>query len=115
MIVLISKDLFFVPTVQSAAQQCGLGCTVLLNYTSKKEVAEDTVRVCLQDLGDVSLGDLEEVASGLRQRFPNARLTGYASHVHEAKLAAAAKVGFEPVLSRGQISSILPKLLRQWV
>lgn len=116
MFILVSKDLFFVPTVKAATENCDMPFMVALNHDSQKVLDTDAadVKVCLVDLSDVSSKALVATADALRERFPSARLAAFAPHVHEAKLAAAAAAGFDPVLSRGQVSSQLPRLLAAW-
>lgn len=116
-VLLISKDLFFAPVVKSAADPMGVSVTIGLNHDSKKvlDLPSDAISICIVDLSGIGKGDIELVAKELMQRFPAARLVGFAPHVHVAKLQAASECGFDPVLSRGQVSSLLPKLFAQWL
>lgn len=115
-VVLISKDLFFAPVVKSAAEPLGATFTIGLNPDSKN-VADlsDSVGVCLVDLSSIGSSDILSTAELLRTQFPAALLAAFAPHVHEAKLRAASEAGFDPVLSRGQVSSLLPKLFAKWI
>ncbi len=115
-ILLISKDLFFAPVVKSAAEAFDAPVTIGLNPDSKKvlDLAGDEIAVCIVDLSGIGSGDVATVAMDLKNRFPASRLVGFAPHVHVAKLQAASESGFDPVLSRGQVSSLLPKLFAQW-
>jgi DNA-binding NarL/FixJ family response regulator len=114
MVVLVSKDLFFAPIIRGAAESCGMESSVLLNADSKKDPEPEGVAVVILDLGGVGTADLAATVIHLRERFPAARLVGYASHVHEAKILAAQSAGFDPVLSKGQVSANLAKYLQAW-
>jgi hypothetical protein len=72
MILLITKDLFFVPTLKSAAQNADAELTTALSPDSTKvsELSEDEVTACVVDLSQVKVDDLAGVFSDLRQKFP---------------------------------------------
>lgn len=115
-VVLISKDLFFAPVVKSAAEPVGAKFTIGLNPDSKNVATlGESVEVCLVDLSSIPSADIIATAELLRTQFPVAHLTAFAPHVHETKLQSAMEAGFDPVLSRGQVSSLLPKLFAQWI
>lgn len=116
MILLITKDLFFVPTLRSAAQKCGLDLVTALSPDGKQVLAADadSVRVCVLDLSSVTVNQMQEVVSGLRQRFPGARQIAFGPHVQERRLSAAHEAGCDSVLTRGQLSSQIERLLVEW-
>ncbi len=116
-VLLISKDLFFAPIVRSAAEQFDAELIVGLNPDSQKviDLPSDAISICLVDLSGIGSNEVAQTATDLKTRFPDARLVAFAPHVHVAKLQAASESGFDPVLSRGQVSSILPQLFGKWL
>ncbi|GAB5405629.1 MAG: hypothetical protein Aurels2KO_38600 [Aureliella sp.] len=116
-VLLISKDLFFAPIVRSAAEQFDATLVVGLNPDSQKviDLPADSIAVCIVDLSGIGSSDVAQTAQDLSGRFPAARLVAFAPHVHAAKLKAASESGFDPVLSRGQVSSVLPQLFGDWL
>ena len=117
MILLYSKDLFFVPVVRGAAEARDLPVVLIAGLDDEKLSALDSERVLavLLDLGAISREELSSLYAGLAQKFPAATLCAFGSHVHAAKLSEARAAGFEPVLSRGQIHGQLPEYLQQWL
>lgn len=117
MIVLLTKDLFFVPNLRSAATKLGAEVTVVLSIASDKlaTLSANEVSAWIVDLNSVPIAELENVVSSLLSRFPQAKRIAFGPHVQEQRLQAAREAGCEQVLSRGQFDSQLDRLLPGWV
>lgn len=117
MLILQTKDLFFIPTIKAAAVAHAQPFLVVASCDAARleQVDASTVRVFIVDLSGVGLAEIETTAEALRARFPQARLIAYGPHVHAAKLEQAETGGFDQVLSRGQMSSQVGRLVPQWI
>jgi DNA-binding NarL/FixJ family response regulator len=72
--------------------------------------ASQAVDLVLWDLG--CLGEpLAEAVARLKAQSPAPRIVAYGPHVHEERLAAARAAGCDEVLSRGQFTRELPRLI----
>ena len=111
MIVLfVSTDLIFYSKVSAAAQQQGLQSRMVPRpeaAAGKIEPAE--VAWVVIDLFNAR-GDVEQLAQGVRERFPSAQLCAFGPHVDKENLEAARRGGLDRVLTRGQMHSLLPTL-----
>jgi hypothetical protein len=117
MLVLLTKDLFFVPRVRSAAAPHNVEVAVVLSTASEKFIAlpTDAVTACITDLSSVSVEVIAEVVETLRQRFPQAKLIAFGPHVQEQRLAAAQAAGCHQVLTRGQLDKQIDRLIIEWI
>ncbi len=117
MIVLLSKDLFFVPVVQSAAKRFHQQLLVISHVEdSKLEALEPSeVVAVLVDLSAISAEMLGEAAEHLSSMLPGVILAAFGSHVHTGRLESASACGFNPVLTRGQLNNRLPQIMQEWV
>ncbi len=113
-ILLITKDLFFLPVLRSAAETFGFK----VHNSSKVdwEPAEDQPAPigCVLDLGAISLADLPSIAKHLDGMLQKPQRLAFGSHVHAVRLERAAEAGFSPVLTKSQIQGQLPRVLQQW-
>ncbi len=116
MLILITKDLFFVPLVSSAAAAQDWEVRVGKSGQDPKLQVEDvnSVAVCLVDLAALSQKDFEATATQLREQFPTARRVAFGPHVHAERLARAEGAGFDQVYTRAQLNAQLPGLVAQW-
>lgn len=116
MIVFLTKDLFFVPVLQSAASRQGSVVQVLLSVDSPKaaELPAEDVVTCVVDLSGVPPGEMPQVVDRLRERFPQARIAAFGPHVQEGRLLAAREAGCEKVLTRGQFNAQVDRWVAAW-
>lgn len=115
MIVLLTKDLFFVPVVKSAAENCEQDFLSIRTVDDERLAEHDGQVVgALVDLASVSLADLATIYSGLAKCSDGAVLCAFGSHVHANRLEAAREAGFDPVLTRGQLDASLGELMGKW-
>lgn len=117
MIVLLTKDLFFVPTLRSAATKQGVEIVVALSHESEKltVLSSEDVSAWIIDLNSVPIAELPGVVNSLQGRFPQAKRIAFGPHVQAQRLQAAQAAGCEQVLSRGQFDSQLDRLLPEWI
>lgn len=116
MIILISKDLFFIPTVKSAAETNNRSLVTTTSLDKPVPIdAPDSVKICIVDLSSVGIAELEDLAESLQKSYPKATYVAFGPHVHVAKLEKASSAGFDHVLSRGQLSNQLTSLIPQWL
>ncbi len=116
-IVLVTKDLFFVPTIRTAAEKMGGALVVALSPDSDKltSLSAAEVSAWIIDLNSVSLEAIPSVVESLSGQFPQAHKIAFGPHVQGQRLSAAEQAGCQQVLSRGQISSQIDRLMQQWV
>ena len=116
MIVLLTKDLFFVPTVKSAAKRLRQNVLVISSSHDRRLEHADTtdIAVIIVDLSALSVEGLDEVYQQLRELAPNAVLCAFASHMHPGRIEKAKHIGFEPVITRGVLNKRLAVLLAEW-
>jgi hypothetical protein len=117
MLVLLTKDLFFVPRVRSAAAPHNVEVAVVLSTDSEKFTAlpPEAITACITDLSSVSLDDIGGVVETLRGRFPQAKLIAFGPHVQEQRLHAAQAAGYHQVLTRGQLDKQIDRLITGWI
>ncbi len=116
-IVLVTKDLFFVPTIRTAAEKLGGAVVVALSPDADKlrSLAAAEVSAWIIDLNSVSLEAIPSAVQTLSGHFPQAHKIAFGPHVQGQRLAAAQQAGCQQVISRGQISSQIDRLMEQWV
>lgn len=118
MVILVTKDLFFVPSVRGAVESAGGTVQVvksLVQGTFDEVLNSGTnVTTCLVDLTAVSLADLPVQKSLMEKNFPDAALVAFGPHVHQNRLDAALEAGFTMAISRGQLDRDLMKLAEHW-
>ncbi len=116
MIVFLTKDLFFMPVLQSAGARQGVSVESLLSLDSPKAMGVEAgeVTTCVIDLAGVESADLEALVVRLRGTFPQARLAAFGPHVHADKLSKASELGVESVLTRGQVTKQIDALITAW-
>ncbi len=116
MIVFVTKDLFFVPLLKSAAAK--VNCQVISVPQAESprltDIAPQDVTACVVDLTSVSLAEIDHVAQLLKVRFAPTQLIAFGPHVQDAQLAAAQAAGFESVLTRGQVNAHIDRYMQQW-
>jgi hypothetical protein len=117
MILLLTKDLFFVPVLRSAAEKLDSSVLTVRSLSDDKltEEVRSEVRCCVVDLASISLADLPAIYEGF-SRMPNCQVkAAFGSHVHEVRLVAASEAGFSPVLTKGQLSGHAFQYVSQWL
>lgn len=116
-IVVVTKDLFFVPTFRTAAENMGGSVVVALSADSDKlsGLPAAEVSAWIIDLSSVSVAAIPSWVESLSRQFPQAHKIAYGPHVQTERLAAAERAGCQQVLSRGQISSQIDRLMGPWL
>ncbi len=113
-VLLLTKDLFFVPTVRQATESAGY--SLLVSTTPQaapiEQLSATDVVAWVIDLNAISLADIAGTIAAWSASFPTALRVSYAPHVQTARLAAATQAGCQQVLSRGQLSSQFERILR---
>ncbi len=117
MILFFTKDLFFVPVLQSAAKAHGADAVAVMSLDAPKlsEISPAELTTCVIDLTAAAPAELAELVNRLRSMFPTARVAAFGPHVQEGRLQAAREAGCHPVLTRGQFNSRLASLMEEWV
>ncbi len=117
MIYLLTNDLFFVPAVQSSAMALEQTTVVGRDQADEKLFPADAsqARAFIVDLNAISLRDLDDLSLRIRQHHPQARLIAFGSHVHQVRLDRAREAGFDEVLTKGQFSQQLGRLMQSWL
>ena len=113
-ILLITKDLFFLPVLRSAADTFGLQVQNTSKGNWEPAEGQSAPIGCVLDLGAISLADLPEISKHLDGMLQKPQRLAFGSHVHAVRLERAAEAGFSPVLTKSQIQSQLPRVLQQW-
>lgn len=117
MLLMLTKDLFFVPRVRAAAAMHGVEVAVVLSADSEKTAAlpAEQITACLIDLSSLAADQIGAAVQSLREQFPAARLIAYGPHVQTARLQAAETAGCHQILSRGQLDGQLDRRLVEWI
>lgn len=112
-VLFFSRDIFFAPAVKTAAQSAGCQFVIVggLEAPLAPEVINAT-RACIVDLTPLSLEQVAEWGQALATRFPTAKRIAFGPHVQVEHFAVAAQAGFDPVLAKGQVANMLPRLLQ---
>ena len=117
MIVLLTKDLFFIPVCKAAAEQHGTHCKVISNMQDPRlfELDPSGIQAWLLDLSSIAVADLPEAVPRCRQLAPDAKVAAFGPHGQTARLEAAQLANADFVLSRGQLDRQLPQLFTAWL
>jgi hypothetical protein len=99
-------------TAHGAASQAGAELKTVSPNTAA-EAASEATRFIALDL-TAKVADLAAWAASIRTAAPRATLLAYGPHVHEARLEAARRSGFDLVVSRGQFYQKMADLLRTY-
>lgn len=114
MILLLTKDLFFLPQVQNVASKLTLEVRCIPSVSSPRidDIPNpSSVTVCLIDLSSTTNETLAADVLSLRSKFSSAKLIAFGPHVHEARLTHARQLGLDQVLTRGQFVRNMGELL----
>ena len=116
MIVFVTKDLFFIPLLKTAAAKQNCSMLTVPNASSVRldELTADEVTACVIDLTSVSLEEIATSAKSLQKRFAPLQLIAFGPHVNEQHLAAAQAAGFDSVLTRGQLNANIDRHMQHW-
>ncbi len=117
MILLVTKDLFFVPTLRAAAEKLGVEVVTVLSLDSPKlmTLAADDISACVLDLSSTPVNRIAAAVATLRARFPHSHQIAFGPHVQELRLNAAKEAGCQPVLTRGQLSGQIDRWMPEWI
>ncbi len=109
-VVLLASDLMLSSTVSGFAASAGAAFRSVSSIPEAVEVASEQAGVLLfVDLGTPGL-DVGLLASSVPESVL-ATAVAYGPHVHTAKLQAAIAAGFGQVLSRGQFSASVGRII----
>lgn len=112
--LLLSQDLFFGSRITGTAQQLGLRIDLASGVPQALEkIGSANYRAVLVDLGLPGL-NVAELIAGLPETS-RPRVIAFGSHVHTQLLEQARAAGCDEVLARGQLSTKLPEILRQYL
>ena len=117
MIVLLTKDLFFIPACKTAADQNGTQSKVISSMLDPQldDLDPSRIAVWLLDLSSMAIGDLLASVERCRQLAPSAKVAAFGPHVQTARLEAAQAANADFVLTRGQLDRQLPQLIATWL
>lgn len=116
MILFVTKDLFFVPVLQSAGARQGVEVVSILSLDSPKlaGIESSAVTTCVIDLASVDVSGLAPLVDKLRSSYATARVVAFGPHVQTDRLSGAAAAGCDQVLTRGQLNSQIDRLMSRW-
>lgn len=111
----LTTDLMSSSQVTGVAKHLDIPITVVGSAASLAEAmaGHEEAALVLIDLSAPAL-DIDGLVSQLRAAASPAVAIAYGPHVHEARLEAARQAGCDEVLSRGQFSSQIERILRQY-
>ena len=108
--LLISQDLFFGSKITGTAQQLGRRVDLASSLQQAQEkIPGGKYRAVLLDLSLPGLSPAELMAALPAEGRP--QVIAFGSHVHTRLLDEARAAGCDQVLSRGQLSANLPRIL----
>jgi ActR/RegA family two-component response regulator len=108
-ILIAVKDLLFGSKIQEAGKRTKTELQWASRFEKLRDVAQaKQPQVVIVDLGEP--GVLEELAA-VRAALPEARLLGFVGHAQEAVITEAVQLGVDEVLSKGQFSTQVDKIL----
>ena len=116
MILFLTKDLFFIPVLQSAGKKQAAEVVAVLSLDSPKATQLDAAQItaCVIDLTAVDVAEMGPVVARLRETFAAAQIAAFGPHVQEGRLATARTAGCDQVLTRGQLNSQIDQLMANW-
>jgi hypothetical protein len=116
MILFLTKDLFFVPVLQSAGARQGVEVISILSLDSPKlaGIESSAVTTCVIDLASVDVSELASLVDKLRSSYAMARVVAFGPHVQTDRLSGATEAGCDQVLTRGQLNSQIDRLMSGW-
>ncbi len=113
MVLGLLTDLFFSARIRETAKQLGLPCEILRDpaaFTARvRETAPQAVIIDMNLKGADAPAVVRELRAGERTR--ETPIVGYLFDVQEDLMLAAEEAGCDRVLSRGQLTRMLPDLL----
>jgi hypothetical protein len=116
MIVFLTKDLFFIPVLQSSGAKQGIDVIGLFKLDSPKaaEIEPALVTACVLDLAGRETQEIAEIIASFRSTYPGAQIAAFGPHVQAGLLHAATEAGCDQVLTRGQLNSQIDRLVAGW-
>lgn len=111
-VLFFSRDIFFAGNVRMAATaaSCQLKIVGDIDAQLPDEVTS-SVQACVVDLTPLGLEQIAQWGQKLSERFPAARRIAFGPHVQTEHFAAAESAGFHAVIAKGQVASMLAKLI----
>lgn len=112
-VVLFANDLMLGSTVSGAVSMAGLAYRCVGSEPDAvQEAAADGYVLLLIDLGTAGL-DITSLASNIPEPVRKSAIA-YGPHVHVAKLEAATEAGIGHVISRGQFSAQIGRIVQDF-
>jgi DNA-binding NarL/FixJ family response regulator len=111
MVLGLLSDLFFSARIRETARQLALPCDIVRDPEALlARVAKDAPTVIIVDM-NLKTGDAAAAVRSLRASHADLRIVGYLYDSQEELMLAAEEAGCDRVLSRGQLTRMLPDLL----
>lgn len=112
--LLLTRDLFFSSRITGTAAALGLKVEVAPTAAAACDQLKSADFGCLfVDLGDAAVNIAELLPALPAEHRPP--VVAFGAHVAEQRLQDAAAAGCDEVLTRGQLSSRLPDLLKKYL
>jgi CheY-like chemotaxis protein len=113
-VLFLSSDLVFSSRLAGAGQRLGVPVSSVSSLDAAvARVQGDSVGLVILDLSALNV-DPQTAVSRLRESQPALAIVGYAPHVHEDRLRAAAEAGCKEVLTRGQFDRQMEQILNRY-
>lgn len=111
-VLVVGQNLFFIPRIQNAATPHGYKVVQTRTEADFQDsFREDETALVLVDL-EGSVDEWPKVVTGLRGEYRSAvRVVAFGPHSDEAGMAKARELGCDQVISKGEFSRDLVKLL----
>lgn len=114
--IFLTADLMFLSRVVGAAKELEKSIAVVSTVeTLVARCAEEAVPLVLVDLSLTRLEPADLMARLRALPSPPQAIVAYAPHVHEKLLAAAESAGCTEVLTRGQFSAQIERVMTQYI
>ena len=113
-ILVIATNLFFLPRIQNMAEPSGCDTRQVMTIERlREELADGDAVLALVDLETAPNFWGEAVSTILAKGALRPQIVGYGGHTNTTMLSKAEEVGCDLVLTKGQFSRDLPKLIAE--
>lgn len=111
-LLIFSPDLIFASQLRASAEQEGIACTLCLNIHEAISAASQTsFQLAVVDLSN-NAADIERfVECSQKVNHAESRLIAFGPHVHHEKRMWAGTLGFDLVMTRGEITRRTTEIL----
>jgi CheY-like chemotaxis protein len=111
MVLGLLTDLFFSARIRETARQLGLPCEIARDPAALLERARAAAPTAIIIDMNLKGADAAAIVRELRATAPGLPIVGYLFDAQEDLMLAAEEAGCDRVLSRGQLTRMLPDLL----